>query len=170
MKRDYRLNALPRNAQGNVLFTDSSDHSYTGYLSWLANYLYTTDLPSDITEQPDLKKFYAGDIHGLADSLGADAASREDEELQAWVEQQVLDGEREPEDSDGPEPLSDAERDELLAEAKEESRIFGDFREHYADLGWRLPLAILMRRVATESERVQVLREYFKSYGEESRK
>lgn len=170
MKRDYRLYALPRDAKGYVLFTDSSDNGYTGYLKWLADYLYTADIPSDIAEQPDLKKFYAGDIHGLADSLGANAATREDEELQAWVEQQVQDGEREPEDGSGPEPLSDAERAELLAEAKEETRIFGDYREHYADLGWRIPLAILVRRADTESERVAILRSFFRSYGEESRK
>ena len=170
MKRDYRLHELPLDAKGNVRFRDSSDASYKCYLEWLAHYLSTTDLPSDVVDQPDLLRFYTGDIRGLAGALGVDAAWRENDEMQAWVEQQERAGERETESGDGPESLSGGERAELLAEAEEETRIFGDYRECYADLGWRLPLAILMRRVDTKSERLVILQDFFRSYREESRK
>jgi len=156
MKRDYRLGLLPVDAEGIALYSDSSDDSYTGYVKWLANYLYTTELPHDVADRPDLKKFCTTDVFIAAYSLGSKAAWRENDELQAWVEQQVLDGEREADDESA-ERLSGKERAELLGEAEEAARLFGDYRECYADLGWRIPLAVVLRRVDTEPERIEVL-------------
>ena len=38
--RDYRLNALPKDESGNLLFKQDSKESYSIYINWLADYLY----------------------------------------------------------------------------------------------------------------------------------
>jgi hypothetical protein len=168
MKRDFRLKDLPRDPEGNVLYTDSSEESYDKYLDWLAHYLSTSILPPDVETNSEWSRFHTGNPHNLAGSLAIHAAFREIEVLQAWVEQQVIDGERDEEDLEF--QFSDLELTELLAEDKEEFEVFGEFCDYFADIGWRIPLAILIRRVNSKAEQILILREFFRSFTEESGK
>jgi hypothetical protein len=139
-------------------------------LEWLAGYLSEVQLPDDVLVDQELQWLQAGDSHNLACSLGAQAAWHEEDTLQAWVEQQVLDGQRDAEDGPSLEPLSDCRRLELLEEEATEHSILGDNSESYLDVGWRIALAILIRRTDTDVERIGILRNFFSTYQEESRK
>ena len=170
MKRDFRLKDLPHDTQGTILYAGTSQESYHKYVAWLAQYLHTAVLPEDVENNPELAGFHSGDPCNLAGTLGMQAAWREDDSVNAWVAQQVLDGQRDAEDDPAPTQLTDAEREELLSETAQERAVLGEYVEDFLDVGWRIPLALLIRRVETETERVRLLQTFFSAYQEESRK
>jgi hypothetical protein len=43
--KDYRLNALPRDASGDPLYTEESEVEVMAYVGWLADYLYRQEMP-----------------------------------------------------------------------------------------------------------------------------
>ena len=45
--KDYRLNDMPEDASGNVLYKGDSEFEYMAYVKWLADYLYKQEIEPD---------------------------------------------------------------------------------------------------------------------------
>lgn len=50
-RRDFRLNALPRDERGNLLHTGSSQIEFLAYVRWLSDYLYCVDIETSPHQQ-----------------------------------------------------------------------------------------------------------------------
>ncbi len=100
-------------------------------------------------------------------------------ELASWWEEQAAYDEDEDDDEDGEE--ADADENERTLPTEDDIRVvIGEMRQleanfapatrDFLDLGWRVPLAQILKCIPDREERVRLLDEFFTSYREEAGK
>lgn len=169
-KRDFRLHALPRNTEGEVLYADSSETSFYAYVRWLAGYLRDVELPEDIADDPFYEEFREGDLLSQAfysafeivlHGHQVDEANQYEDFMKFFGD--LINGDP---DEDDPDALPEDVRKRLLAEEEERKRVLGEYANYAVDLGWRIPLAILVKRAENLEEAIEVLRQFYQGYNE----
>jgi hypothetical protein len=172
--RDFSLNELPRDETGAVLYRGDSEAEYLAYVRWLADYLYHAPLTV-----PESQRAWCDDLSRSVpvralNSLGYTAFWYGEEVAEAhdyWRTPRerrrvARRRRRDPEAA----RIRDEEVARMLAEEAEMLALFGDLHEDYADLGWRTPMAVVVKQVHDHDERVNAIRQFFAGYVEDSRK
>lgn len=154
--RDYRLNALPRDASGTVLYSGPSDAEYFAYVEWLEDYLYKVRFRPG-REQAAICSYLAGYETEFAIQLLAMNAVSYDI-VMAGVELYITDPETEEEGYYTKEQIQRAKRE------KRQMIKYGiteETKEDFCDIGWRIPLASLLKKIPEKDERVRLVRFFF---------
>lgn len=170
--RDFTLNDLPRNEAGEVLFLSNSSKSYYGYIHWLADYLYTAPLII-----PEAQRAFCDDIvrhepsNAMA-SLGTDAAYYFYDLINAcaWSQKERRRFARQRRHAPEAARIQDSLFERIQAEEEKQEALFGRLHEKFADIGWRTPMAVVLKRIHDHEERVATIRHFFWEYADESRK
>lgn len=170
-QRDFSLNALPRNQNGEVLYRGFSDEEYLSYVGWLANYLY--DVQFQPTKEQNL-------ICNFVLKCQPEVAMERVAENAAFYDSDVImvlcKIERE-NDSDGmdDEDISFFERrleyvdvPQILKEEAELLEHCPEAEEDFCDVGWRTPLSAVLKNIPDADERIRLLRLFFSLYQEYS--
>ncbi len=165
-RRDYSLHELPLDKGGNILYRTNSKEDYLAYVAWLADYLYETPFPltglQTLIDETLLSKTNETAIQFLA----MDAAIYDAEMM--WVEG-YFDNEREALEM----KFYTAEQIALgrIDDAnRRENNVSLEVEEDFCDLGWRVPLSAIIKRVSDKQKRVELLRLFYTFYQEYSRK
>lgn len=159
--RDYRLNALPIDASGTVLYSGSSDAEYLAYVEWLEDYLYKVRFRPG-REQAAICSYLAGYGTEFAIQLLAMNAVSYNI-VMAGVELYITDPESEEEGYYTKEQVQRAKREERQMI---KYGITEEIKNDFCDIGWRIPLASLLRKIPDKDERVRLVRFFFQMFQE----
>jgi hypothetical protein len=141
--KDFRANGYPCDEKGKPLYTSDSGEDYISYIDWLADYIATVDL-EPIQEQLT-----------LCEEIKYD--SRHSSSAQNSIYHIAFDfvygsGNR-----------GRCNKEEREIKKKFWPRRFGPMP---VDLTHRVPLAIVLKKIETHAERVDLLRSYYSEVGE----
>lgn len=154
--RDYRLNALPRDASGTVLYSGSSDAEYLAYVEWLEDYLYKVRfIPG--RKQAAICSYLSGYGTEFAIQLLAMNAVSYDA-VMIGVEFYIIDPESEEEGYYTKEQVQRVKREERQMI---KYGITEEIKYDFCDIGWRIPLASLLKKIPDKGERVRLVRFFF---------
>ncbi len=202
---DYRLNALPRNERGELLFSPKEEGYYCVYLDWLADYLYRRDLQPNRQQKDlcrivsDLEPEHAMRLLGTYAALYEfllidmetgmaiseriiDPAVYTDEDID-WIYREaramwIADLEDDPESRWDGEVFSHPEYQQrpreniiqYLREEAERAKLYPHQGYLFADVAWRVPLSVVLRKIPEKPERIRLLDHYFDFYDEYAHK
>jgi len=155
---DYRDNAVPRDAAGNVLFATDSQEDYHAYMEWLADYLPTISL-QPTAEQEGLVKYALGMRPDDAMFFLGMHAGIYDAEISIGAVEVPLGA------ISDPECVASIER-----EQSERARQWNHLPFCPLDAGYRVVLGQVLRAVPTHEERRKLLDTFFALYHEYVRK
>ena len=195
LARDYQLDAFPTDPGGAPCFRACSPEELRGYAAWLAEYLHAARF-SVGSWQRDLcaRLQHAADRRAAARALGTNAAWHEDDvfDVEAIVDVVVDETVSSPEDqvalvlaelearersSQGEEPEEGWESDLtvadirlILAERADRRAHHGEdgdaLEECFPDLGWRVPLAMILQAESDPAQRVTLVQAFFDAFRE----
>ena len=200
--RDYRLNELPRDRSGKVLYLGESEFEYYGYINWLADYLYNREIePND--RQSDLCRLVARknrddamyllgmygalhehllvdtDVFLAIDEKIEDPRSYSDADIE-WIYKRALEIAKEYDEWAGSNeennlqgvfavditPGISHERIRQYLDEDAERIDLCDEEGDFCDVGWRVPLSLVLKDVTEKTERVRLLKIFFELYSE----
>ena len=152
-RRDFRLNKLPLDEDGNVIALNSSESRCGFYLNWLASYLKEVKIPEDIFTNPHFTIINLSEdpLH-LAKQLGQHYNQRMDDELEIWERDMVKDGHFSEFTEQQLKNLIDEEN--LLVvrkEMEERDKYFGQHGSYSEDLGYRVHLGLLIKGITSKN-------------------
>lgn len=141
--KDFRANGYPCDEKGKPLYTSDSKEDYISYINWLADYILTVDF-EPIQEQLPLCERIKHDPHYSHSPVSA-------------IYQIAFDfvygsGKR-----------GRCNKEEGEIKKKFWPRRFGPMP---VDVSHRVPLAIVLKKIETHADRVDLLRSYFSEVGE----
>lgn len=162
--RDFTLNALPKDQNGNVLYRGSSEEEYLSYVKWLGDYLYEVQLEPN-REQHFICDFVRKCEPEAALEILAENAAFYDSDVEC-----VKCGIELGEDADVTERLEFIDVERILKEESDLLEMCPGAEDEFCDVGWRTPLSAILKAVPQPDERVSLLRKFFIFYQEYSRK
>ena len=162
---------LPVRPDGTRLERPRSSEESDYYINWLADYLYTTDIPI-----PDSQKDITADILSLAEEmtitpvlddieyyveLGEGFAGLHKMELDAWdVEDEDLKKEYIDEEGNNHFFTTEAQYNRVAAEIEKRKKNLPE-GVHYADIPYRALIARQLKKIPRHEDRVAALERYF---------
>jgi len=173
--RDFRFGRVPKDEKGEPLFVCQSEETYRPYLSWLADYLYTLEA-EPLYEQMGLCQYisrmqpqdsvlmmgmnvalYEWDTQDMEDCIeNGESFSVFWESVQEYLRD--LDDETEEYDEDTLRELFETVASELAVK----KRLCPHVR--HADVGYRLPLSIAIKKLQKPEQRVDLLDQFYQAY------
>lgn len=165
-ERDYTLNEIPKDKEGNPLFTKDTEENFKEYLDWLADYLYEAEIKNVNLKEKTISRFldYMTNGHKML-ILASDAI-----EYDCAVE--MCDSEiEEPGSRDLPDfHLNYLPKAKSEVEQKKLMGLSGDIGVKYADIAWRTPIAVLLQNENDKAKRIDLLKTFFDEYAYQSSK
>jgi hypothetical protein len=141
--KDFRANDYPCDDKGKPLYLSNSKEDYISYVEWLADYIVTLDL-EPIEEQLQLCReikshpLYSTDVSRAIDHIASDFVY-------------------------GSGDRGRCNKDERDVKKKFWPRRFGPMP---VDVTYRVPLSIVLKKIESHAERVDLLRSYFSEVGD----
>lgn len=176
--KDNRFGEVPKDKDGNCINVCTSEDQYWEYLEWLADYLYQLDGLSN-NEQQGLCKYVENMVPEDGIQLVAMNAALyqvETEPMESWIEEnepfdKYADNMREYAIEIDEQYDEEAEKElyERVAKELEEKRKFCPGVRH-ADVSYRVPLSIILKKVRSKQQRVRLLDSFYRIYDEYIRK
>ena len=141
--KDFRANGYPCDEKGKPLYTSDSKEDYISYIDWLADYIVTVDLEPiqeqlALCEEIKYDSRYSDSAHNSVDHIAFDFVY-------------------------GSGKRGRCNKEERNIKKKFWPRRFGPMP---VDLTHRVPLAIVLKKIETHAERVDLLRSYYSEVGE----
>ena len=141
--KDFRANGYPCDKKGRPLYKSNSEEDYIGYIDWLADYIVTVDF-DPIQEQLALCEENKYNPHYSVDAQNA---------IYHIAFDFVY----------GSGKRGRCNKEERDMKKKYWPRRFGPMP---VDVTHRVPLAIVLKKIETHAERVDLLQAYFSEVGE----
>jgi len=175
--RDYRFGDVPEDDTGNpILVCDCSGETYRRYIFWLVHYLYNLDA-EPLEEQKGLCKYVSRmEPEDAVLMLGMNAAIYEwdAEDMEDCIQngepfsvyweavQEYMQDLDEDEEEDYDEATLRELFDTVAFEVETKRKHCPDV-EH-ADVGYRVPLSMVLKRVPEREDRIDLMKQFYRNY------
>ncbi len=168
-RRDYTLNKIPRNENGNPLFVEDTEENYEKYLNWLADYLFSAKIEAvDLIQITESNLASVQTLGHKMLILGFDACVY-DYEI-SFCDYEAETPESADLDSLDSYYLNYFQKAKLEDKQKNLMNLSSNIGVKYADIAWRTPIAVLLKKENDKSERINLLRTFFEEYDYQSYK